>query len=139
MKKLVTFVGLALCLTSGFAIAAGADNGQAVYARIVSGSDASPVHATLILRGQPGSVVGRYQLHSQIIKNGRVESDRVNTGKWNVEPVALDGQSTFYVLTPDQGGATRFALRTGDDDLLILGKDQNFARIDNGYRLSPAR
>lgn len=139
MKKLMTSVGLMLCLTSGFAVAAGADNDQAVYARIVDGFHASPVHATLSLRGQPGSAGGRYELHNQVIKNGRVESDRVDTGKWNAEQAALDGQSTFYVLTPDQGGTARFALRSGDDNVLILGKDQNFARIDDGYRLSPAQ
>lgn len=139
MKKLAMSFGLALCLTSGLSYAAGVNGEQDEYARIISASGDPAMHSTLSLANQPGSMGGRYEWHSQIIKNGRVVSDQKTKGVWNAESVALDGRPTLYVLTPDQMGETRFALLAGDGTLRMLGGEQSFARVDDGDRMLPAR
>lgn len=56
------------------------------------------------------------------VVDGQRVSRSVEQGTWDVSRVAFDGEDTMYILSPDDGNTTRYALRNSKDSLQILGR-----------------
>lgn len=119
---ILTLSTVAALSVSGMVAASSSISEDAVLNRLAVNGPHGPSSASLVLYRDKSTAELCYQLLEDTVVDGQRVSRSVEQGTWDVSRVAFDGEDTMYILSPDDGNTTRYALRNSKDSLQILGR-----------------